>query len=268
MEYWNQGKVEIRELGGWTIEPLLFAKWRGLAAEEPEPILHGKTTRSFRAQEPRTPAIQLDPEFEAAMRRRVQVLSWIFRPVGWVLAAPWMLALWLQRMGMSKPKKRASGREDLLDALSNTPDAWRREGEWLVNDRHGCRIRVPASGEAKQLFKPIHEVFHFQVDGTEVSCLGVPQSGLRRHFDLQPTQEVVRDESFFAGSLPARLLVVRTEQQGQRSFRYGWFIEREGIIYEFLVHGTAEVSGATVEKISDVVRSFELVGGERLNGES
>lgn len=258
LEHWNQGRISAQEVEGWLIEPLLFEKRRPLEeADENPSVLQSLTIRSFHPQEHREPLI--DPEYFKAMQCQIQVLVWLFRPIGWLLAVPFLFKIWLHQFGFLKPKRKGQPGYGLLEAIGDAPKPWYRDGEWLVNLRHSCRIHAPEQVKKPvSLFFSLTEVFHFTVAGVEVFSHAIRKHQLRRrHFDLTPSQTLLNDENFFAGQNPGRLLVVQTDHEDRHSVKYVWLIEQSEVIYEFIVSSGSALPNSVVARIFEVVRTFE-----------
>jgi len=252
VESWNAGRLESREIAEWKIEPLLFERRKPFGQEADQPILHTLATRSFSPREPR-------PQFDQTLRnlqRNTQILVWIFRPIGWLLAAPFLASIWLDKLGIKKSAKPKPGQE-ILRAIHTVVAPWRWDGSWLVNDRHGCRIRAPKSSEGEKVPIFIYGVFRFFVDEVEISCVAVRPASLRRIFDLCPDQTVLKDETFFVREQSTRILSIQTQQKDGTNYHYFWFIELPGVIYQFTLFRKSELPESTFAKITDVVKTFE-----------
>lgn len=254
IEGWNAGRLESCEIAGWKIEPLLFEKRKLLGHEGNEPILHALATRSFSPRESRS---QVDPEFVKQMQRNVQVMVWLLRPIGWLLAAPFLIQIWLHKLGIKKPAKLKAGQE-ILSVILTAELPWHWDGSWLVNKRHGCRIRAPKPNEDDKALLFAHGVFRFFVGEIEMSCFAVHPTSIRRVFDLRPKETVLKDESFLVGNFPARILVKQTTERDGANYHYFWFVELPRAIYQFSVFQKAELPQSKADQITEVVKSFEV----------
>ncbi len=148
----------------------------------------------------------------------------------------------------------------LLDIIQSPPETSQQDGPWLINRRHGCRIRAQGQAAGNQgFFRLPDQVFAFRVADTEIDCLAIRPDQLRKFFDLKPTQKCLKDESFFAGSFPARFLTVKDENPQQHWTSCRWFLEREGLIYEFSPRGQMIPPESALASITETIRSFEVL---------
>jgi len=263
IEYWNAGRLDSRELAGWKIEPLLFEKRKLLGYRLGEPILHKLAIRTFSPHEPRP---TIDPAFVEHMRLKIKVMVWLFRPIGWLIAAPFIAKVWLNRIGLKRSEKCRPGHE-IINAMLPEGIPWHADGPYLVNDRHGCRIRAQMPPDSKLWPRPLRGVFCFFSEEIEVSCHTTRPATLHRMFDLQPQEAVLQDASFFIGQFPARLLAThQPNKDGSNSYHYCWFVELPRAIYQFAVYSKIAIAEASLLKITEIVKSFEVISDvQKLN---
>lgn len=254
IEHWNDGRLESREAAGWRIEPFLFEKRKLLGDRPGGPILHALAVRSFSPEETRP---RIDPEFVEQMRRKVQIMVWLLRPVGWVIAFPFFVSIWLQRLGF-KPSAKTKPGQEIIRAILPGGTPWRSEGAFLINDRHGCRIRAPQPPEAKTWPRPITNVFFFLLDDIEVSCNAARPASVRQVFDLRPQQSVLIDECFLIGKFPARILAIDQSEKNRPSCYYFWFVELPRAIYQFMVFQKVRLPAEKLARITEIVKTFEI----------
>jgi len=184
-------------------------------------------------------------------------MVWLFRPVGWVIAFPFFASIWLQKLGF-KPSAKSKPGNDIISAILPGGTPWRSEGAFLINDRHGCRIRAPQPPEAKTWPRPINDVFLFILDEIEVSCNATRPESLHQVFDLRPQQMIVIDECFNIGKLPARILAIDESKKDSTSCYYFWFVELPRAIYKFMVYQKVRLPTDKINKITEIVKTFEV----------
>ncbi len=263
IEQWNAGRLESCDVAGWHITPLYFEKHRRLGEEQPETMLQSIAVRSFNPDQPRRP---LSPEMEQMIQANVRMMKLVILPIRLVMTPiVWMCirgALLIGWLGKFGTKFKAAPKTDngLSSMIARRGKPWQRDGDWLVNNRHGCRIRV-AFSEAENKPAPfIFGVFTFFVGGTEILCAGVRPARVRQIYDLRTGQEAIRDESFTVGPSAARKLVTRTKEKDGFSFYYHWFVECPCAIYQFTVFTRTELPAEDEGEIDTIVRSFETFG--------
>jgi hypothetical protein len=168
---------------------------------------------------------------------------------------------WWFRRQLRKPTTARTG-DPLLDALAAAPaEPFRREGEWLVNRKYGCRLRtageIPAS--SLPLFRLPHEVFRFSVEGITVTALAIRPEKLRHSFTMRAGMTLLANESFFAGTHPARHLAWRVEEGGRTRFVQQWFVELEQVVFLFDAPSEELHRPEVANAIKAVVQTFELI---------
>jgi len=259
MEQWNEGSLEAREIAGWHVTPLYFEKHRRLGEEPAGPMLHSIAVRAFNPD----PRVFRNPEMEELVRANVQMLKWVFLPIRWVMTPiAWTyvtvarVAVWFGKLGIKlSPKAMAEG--NLSSILASRGKPWKREGEWLVNRRHRCRIRVPIAESERKPTPFLFGVFTFTVGLNEVPCTPLRPVTVRKIFDLRPQQTAVSDDSFQIGPHAARKLTVRMTEGDGVSYCYRWFVELPAAIYQFSLYLRSELAAADEAAIETIVRSFE-----------
>ena len=145
-----------------------------------------------------------------------------------------------------------------MDAVAFVPCPFRRDGDWLINARHGCRIRLLGSINDKNRPECVQEVFRLQVAGHEVACVAVAPAAVRPMFDFRTGQEANHDEVFFVDKLAARFLVTKTVRGDTCDYLYLWFIETASAIYKFLVFTRTELPSSSVTTIRSVIETFRV----------
>ena len=252
---WNAGRLESCNVAGWQIDPLLFEKRKLFGSRDHEPVLHALAVRSFTPDEPRQ---QIDPEFVRQMQNRIKVMVWLFRPLGWILAAPFLISIRLEQLGISLPSRPIVGHE-VLDAILVQTLPWSQDGSWQVNSRHGCRILVgKAVDEAKNPFIS-RGVFRFFAQGIEILCAAIRPEDVRMIFDFKPQYAVLTDENFFVGRFPGRILAYRAPEADASRYYYFWFIELPRAIYQFGHSDKVVMPQNAFDEITKVVKSFEVI---------
>jgi hypothetical protein len=258
LEGWNDGRLEAQNVGGWRIEPLYFERRRQFGEAARPLSLHSLAIREFETRAARQE--ELAPEFVAQMRRQAQIIGLLFKPLQWVLMGIGPLFRWWFRRQVRKPASARTG-DPLLDALASTPtEPFQREGEWLVNRKYGCRLRIPGDVPAGSLplFRMPHEVFRFSVEGITVTALAIRPDKLRDSFTLRTGMTLIADDCFFAGTHPARNLVLRVEEGQKTRFVQQWFVELEHVVFLFDASSQELLRPEAANAIKAVVQTFEL----------
>jgi hypothetical protein len=263
VEDWNEGRLETRTAAGWKIEPLFFERRRPLNEEPRSLELHSRAVRSWERQPSRHgQAISLNPEFQA----RLRAIGFMFKVLTFPLKLLFWPLRWCFHFKMRRLQKQAEkgvpllGINALYQAMTESDSDFIRSGEWLVNRRHDCRIRVaPAESPAKSelSMRVTAGVLGFRVDGRDVRCQAVRREDLHTYFDLRPEATLVADEPFFTGPHPARLLAIRWKTQSTDRIVYNWLIELVDVIYNFSTGSEKELPPETLAHIKGVIQTFE-----------
>ncbi|HVW02538.1 MAG TPA: hypothetical protein VHB77_19435 [Planctomycetaceae bacterium] len=232
------GAGGVQRAGGFEVEALNFS--RPKPARPPrDRELHGY---QFRAHQPYQPeGFPVPPELEAQMQRILwigYVMRVLLSPIGLVVRACVWVILWKHRL-FPGWKSAAGGRMHpdfvrlLEDLTALEPAHMRVDGEWLVNDRYECRIRLPDGARPQQSF-PMPMVFGIEMPEVLVRCEALRPGELDSHFRLPPHASVARDEAFFAGPLQARLISLRIEgpHRDPWTVTNAW-VQAPGRLYQF-----------------------------------
>jgi hypothetical protein len=241
---------------GTRIERMFFVRG-GKSRQSFAPSLHEIVFRV-----PRAP--QMDPQlaaWQAEMQAQLAPLMILMRVVGWGFGLIfWLLRplvyLWLWRKIVRH--KNQGGFLRKLEALQDRPEVERR-GARLVNRRHGCSIEVPKSTEMMP-FVGLHAVFSFRISGVLVDCGALRPSHLREQSKLWPGAEILKDEKYFVGELPARTVELKHPLQDDERQIIWHLVETPQAVYRFQLSGE-ELSEKVREEFRAVLESFWV--GER-----
>ena len=236
------GSGGVQRAGGFELEALNFARPRPVRPPR-DRELHGYQFQTRRPYEPE--GFPMSPELEEQMQRQMRQMMWLawvvrilFYPVGLMIRVfVWMIILKHRLFPRWNPVSGGGTHPDfarlLQDLAALEPTHMRVEGEWLVNDRYQCRIRLPAGAEQQRSF-PMPMVFGLELPGVIVSGEALRPVELSDQFRLPPQASVARDEPFLAGPLQARLITFSFESphRGPWTVTNAW-VQAPGRIYRF-----------------------------------
>ena len=127
-----------------------------------------------------------------------------------------------------------------------------------MNRKYGCRLRA-AGDSSPPLFRLPHEVFRFSVEGITVTALAMRPEKLRHSFTLRAGITLLADESFFAGTHPARHLAMRVAVGDRTRFVQQWFVELEQVVFLFDASSEELHRPEIANAIKSTVQTFELI---------
>lgn len=189
---------------GWRVEHLVFAPDDGEATFD----LHDATAWPSRPPEERR---EIDPELAAfvqARARQTKILMMplmiFFRAAGFV--ARLLPSRWLMRRAAAHDSEEAGADDGFESALR---PSCRRDGDWLVNETHGVRVKapndaviLPSMGNGTVIGARTGEV--------RLSIQAVRFEELRQWWTHS---EIIEDESLVISGRKARRRVVRTPER-------------------------------------------------------
>ena len=197
--------------GDWRLERMLFVHRDATTENDGWIDLHAVDLGDRRGEgssAESTAQIEIPPEVLAEMarrRRRTRLTVRLLRPLtiaarAWrtVLEAP---ARWRPRRSTARPAPPPEARFSRRDSSSVI------EVRHLINERHRCRIRLAAGGEAKPGSLKPASVFAFQIGPTSVTCTARRRSRIEEALQRPSRSQILRDEKYLIGGLKARHVV-------------------------------------------------------------
>lgn len=248
-----------RRIGDWQVELMFFERRSRSGSETAGPVLHSLVVREFETRRAEPPSV--DPELVRNLNRQVQIISLLFKPLGWLAAGLGPLIRWWFKRQLHQPKGGRTG-DPFLDALTaGSSAAFSRQNDWLVNSYYGVRIKAPAaSADTSELwFTMPNEIFRFVAGEMTLSATAVRPERLRDHFVLRDGASLVAEESFFAQRLPARYLAVRIVEREQVRFNEHWFVEFDRFVARVTYSSAQEPRSETAKSVRAVIETFEQI---------
>lgn len=141
--------------------------------------------------------------------------------------------------------------------LPGHPPPPRRDGEWLVNDVHRCRVKLPAGVEAIDPGTApsrggIWSVFAVQLDAeTTLTCDAQPLGDMRQ---ISPYGTAIEDESLLLGGFKARRRVLETRSDQQLLRRELYVIQMPRAFYVWELRDLHDASRRA--RFESLVESF------------
>jgi len=260
---------ELDGLAGWTLEHVVYAPERDDSTFD----LHSAT--AWPTPRPRgAPDEARDAEREAmreAMQRQMRTTLIVMRVVTFPLSiafkmlavATWLVPKSWKRALLRRAIAGAGGGSLPSEVSSETaddrpPPTWRVADGWLMEDRHGARVRLPEGAVARD---PIvtHHLFAIERDGTRVSIGAMRFEALRA---LGAGAEMLEDECLHVGRLKARRRVLRhppskrAKAPHEPAPQTHVVVQGPRAIYHFMIAG-AETPAAR-ELMMELVGTFEI----------
>lgn len=255
----------VWDIVGFQSEHLFFVRQNAREALFP---LHSFTVTSVTSSN--HGAMPVPPELEEwdnharTQMHLIQLLLWPLRLIiygfGWLA---W-LGLWLngtlRRRGKRGEPTWGDGRlSTFLSELAKLQTSQRVDEGWLVNDRYACRIALPSNAvphESRVLMSD--DIFSLAINGNNVRGRAVRPSELSPLFIQSQFHSIVRDESFFVGLFPARLMIFECANHPQGSvFTANCILEGARTYYRFTITSTHELSEASAETLRALVSTFQ-----------
>jgi hypothetical protein len=180
---------------------------------------------------------------------------------GWMkLCSKWKERL---RLTLRKQKNR---RETL--SWRDEPKSYHQEGEYLVNRRHRCRIRLAGDATVNYdypLPSMITSVFGFCAGGIEVDCEAMRPIQAERLLTSWDADAEVSESNYTIDGLPAKNVSV-TERMDCGSCHHLYYaIQAPGAVYVFAATEDSEFTPDVRHAIGQVIRSFELIKENQMN---
>lgn len=249
----RSGDLELR---GWNVRALWFQRARNGSAQEHQPRLHRQTFRQPETAKGERSVEEFigspKPAGLTATLTLMRVFGFAFRVFGFVLGP---LLRW--RMRRQSPEASIAG------ALFETKAGFELHEGWLVNSRHGCRVRPASETAEAEPIAAFGNVFVQRHGELTLNCVALRSEQLRPWFNLHPGYELVTDTSFQVGALAARHSHIRQSVGDQVGHVYSWFIEKpdaDGTIYHFQCYTrTDPLSETDFARFESSVRSFEFL---------
>ncbi len=248
---------------GWTVEQVLFVR------SDSPPVatvdLHAQrvTHRSPTAGVLETGTIELSTEVLTEIRRtrrRQKLTMAMLRPLGWLVRSWRTVVVGFNSLGRDYRARRQLA---ALRASIDRPPTYQVSGDDLLNERHGCRIRLPPGVLPAAASSKPASVFAFLAGGVHVTCTARPRSTLREILRRPDGSDVAEDGKYHVGSLQARHLLFRlpagfrADTRG-RSFLGLHVVQAPQAFYVFLYRYTKTPSPAVENAIERVVMSFRF----------
>lgn len=144
---------------------------------------------------------------------------------------------------------------------------FRSEGDYLINDSHGCRIRLAKGAEpemAYDIFSRFYPVFAFRVGEIELFCSALRPEQARfslENFPSSPDTKI-REENREIGGLPVKSTYSSGNRNGQYIVNECHFIQGPRAVYEFSFLVYEDPTPEEVETIRETINSFEFISGQ------
>lgn len=203
--------------------------------------------------------VDLPPELLAEMdrmRRRARMTMRVLRPAAW-LARGWrrLYEASFQLRGAEQVKRTTGG-----GLRAN----YRIDGRQLINDRHGCRVRLPAGARPLPGSRKPSSVFAFQIDDVNVTCTARRLSKIDEILRQPSGSKVLRDELFHAAENRVRQFLFEMSKRyvagsSGPSFLGMYIVQTVQGLYVFLYRCSHRLRDGEEEKIRSTVESFELI---------
>lgn len=243
---------------GWNVERLHYQRAAGPPATPPDLRRQRVTHLSPTVGVLETGTIEVPREVLDEMhrlRRRQRVTLALLRPISW-LARTWRSSLEMTNR-TSHAAKMASRAPD------RRRPAFRVDRTDLVNDRHGCRISLPAGARSVGASNKPSAAFAFAVAGVHVSCTARRRESLREVLRRPDGAEVEGDELFDIAGLPARHLVFRLPAGFRADIKgtslLGLFVVQAAKALYVFVYRSPRLDPIAETQIRVVVESFRLL---------
>ncbi len=253
-------------LEGWQTRRLLFVR-RDFATTVEVDLHQHPLTRwqpPARQRQQASSELEIPPELLRELRRahrRRRLVMMALRPVSW-LATTWRvlrraLSGWIERW------RSFGGSEEFSELILGS--SFHRHGEFLVNPRHHCRVRLPEGAEPLTSSSKPSAVFAFQLAETHVTC-----SARRLHTIAEVLREPARselllDQCYRVADQPARQLLFELPSRqggaGQRHFLGIHILQTAVAFYVFLYRRSGAADGEVDQQVRSVVESFALDDG-------
>ncbi|MEM8962436.1 MAG: hypothetical protein AAGD38_13215 [Acidobacteriota bacterium] len=243
----------VPEPDGWRTEHLVFV--HRTAVDPLEVDLHqARITRWSPGPggtiEAVTGTVEIQPavlqELERTRRKRWLMLS-LLKPIGAVARAGKQCQEWLGRIFTS------GGRGGAMST------GFRIEGRKLINDRHGCRIEIPAEAEPVVVSARPASVFAFRLGGVEVTCTARRLSKVEEILRRPGGSKVERDDKTeTVDGLPTRHVVIRLAERGGGGRLVLDVVQTPRAFYVFVCRVPSEIDPAVYDAVRETVTGFRL----------
>jgi hypothetical protein len=198
-------------------------------------------------------AMRLQKKFQLA--RAVMVLLY---PLALIFKGIFRLILWLS--GMYRPT--TGSLQDTI--ITDTFQPFRIDGDYLINDRHQCRIKL-AEGAVAEKCSPINSrfstVFNFGIEGVKVTCSSMRPKQVEQMLTNWPANSELVEENRTINNLPAKSLSVSYQSNRQSSFQELHFLQAPRIVYVFSTRSDKKLTDEICRTIRATIDSFEIMTG-------
>lgn len=176
----------------------------------------------------------------------------VFMEIMKVAAIP---AGWLFRIILAI-KLKTGGIPGLTDAAgaSQVPKEYALEGEWLVNPKRRCRIKL-SEGAAPS---DAAAMLPFKIQGREVFSRTMSAEEARHILTSLHSRPIEEEEDYWIESLPAKRIRIKASQKPER-FRYMYFIQAPAAVYFFSLDSDGVLGPADLEALGKTIESFQVI---------
>lgn len=250
---------------GWRVEQIRFLR-RDRLGEQPRVDLHQQrvTHRNLTGGALETGTLEIPTQVLLEMqrtRRRIRLTLMVLRPVSW-LARRWrQLSEAFDRFGREVRVRRQLER---MTAVTGRTPTYRVEGSALINDRHRCRIELPAGVRPALASSKPASVFAFEARGVHVTCTARRLEAIKEVLRRPDQSKVTADRKYRVAGRKARHLLFRLPA-GFRADVPGTsylglsIVQTEQAFYVFLYRYAREPIAAVEAAIRATVASFRLL---------
>jgi hypothetical protein len=150
-------------------------------------------------------------------------------------------------------------RQDSLTTETFQP--FRIEGDYLINDRHQCRIKLAEGAVAEKhlpMVSRFSSVFAFGIRDVRVTCSAMRPKQVERMLTSWPADSELVEENRTINNLPAKSLGVSYQTNRESFYQELHFLQAPRVIYVFSASSKEKPADEICSAIRATVDSFEI----------
>lgn len=149
-------------------------------------------------------------------------------------------------------------------STAGTFQPFRIDGDYLINDRHQCRIKLVEGAVAEKFFPMVSRfssVFAFAIRDIRVTCSAMRPQQVEQMLTNWPANSELVEENRTINNLPAKSLSVSYQTNQESSFQELHFLQAPRVIYVFSASSKEKPTDEICSAIRGSVDSFEIKTG-------